>query len=330
MEGREIFADELTLFAERIRDRRLGPIIDRVRRPIRVAVGGRDGVGRSTVGGALAATGDWVLTGGAEADVQILVIAEALKPEDRAVLAAAGDRPVVLVLNKADLTGMGVGGPLAAAQRRAADYRALIGVPTVPTVALLARVDLDGELLTALQTLTTEPGDLTSVDAFVGSAHPVPHAVRARLLAALDRFGIAYAVLALGRGAAADALAASLLDVSGIARVAAEIDAAAAPVRYRRTGVAIAELRALAARSGDDRIAGFLAADGTAVAVMAAAVDVVEAAGAVVDRGDEPAAHLRRAVYWRHYSRGPVSAMHRSCGSDIARGSLRLYGAPGE
>jgi hypothetical protein len=61
---------------------------------------------------------------------------------------------------------------------------------------------------------------------------------------------------------------------------------------------------------------------------MTAAVDVVEAAGALVDRGDDLAAHLRRAVHWRRYSRGPVDALHRSCGADIARGSLRLLGRP--
>jgi hypothetical protein len=54
-------------------------------------------------------------------------------------------------------------------------------------------------------------------------------------------------------------------------------------------------------------------------------VGVVEA-GVAVDRGDDAAAHLRRAVRWRRYSRGPVDALHRSCGADIARGSLRLLG----
>jgi hypothetical protein len=60
--------------------------------------------------------------------------------------------------------------------------------------------------------------------------------------------------------------------------------------------------------------------------MMAAAVDVVEAAGLSVDRGDDPSSHLRRAAHWRRYSRGPVDALHRSCGADIARGSLRLLG----
>jgi hypothetical protein len=114
---------------------------------MRIAVMGHDGVGRGTV--------------------------------------TAADRPIVAVLNKADMTGLGDGGPSARAYRRPADYRALTGVPTVPMVALLATADLD----------------------------------------------------------------------------------------------------------------------------------------------DEPtSAHQRRAVHWRRYSRGPVSALHRNCGADIARGSPRLVG----
>jgi hypothetical protein len=36
-------------------------------------------------------------------------------------------------------------------------------------------------------------------------------------------------------------------------------------------------------------------------------------------------APLRVAVHWRRCS-GPVDALHRSCGADIGRGSLRLLG----
>jgi len=97
-------------------------------------------------------------------------------------------------------------------------------------------------------------------------------------------------------------------------------------VRYRRVRSALAELNSLAVQSGDERLPEFLSTDDTVLAVMAAAVDVVEAEGAAVDRGDDAAAHLRRAVHWQRYSRGPVDALHRSCGADIARGSLRLLG----
>jgi hypothetical protein len=312
-EGHQIFVDALTRFAEHSRNPRLTPIIRRIAVPLRVAVLGRDGVGRRTVGAALTRAEVTVTPDATAADVHVLVVAEALKPEDRAQLAAA-DRPIVTVLNKADLTGLGAGGPLARAHRRAADCRALTGVPTVPMVALLATADLDDELMSALRVLVTEPADLTSTDAFVQTGHSVRPELRRRLLDALDRFGIARAVLALGEGADAATVSAVLRQASQVDRVVEHIEAAGAPVRYRRVRSAITELRCLAVQSGDERLAELLSTDETVLAVMAAAVDVVEAAGVAVDRGDDASAHLRRA------------ALHRSCGADIARGSLRLLG----
>ena len=136
------------------------------------------------------------------------------------------DRPTLVVLNKADLTGFGADGPLTLAHRRAADYRALTGVPTVPMVALLATADLDGELISALRALVNQPADLTSTDAFVQGPHPLPRDVRRRLLDALDRFGIAHSVVAIGEGTDAAALPALLRGLSQIDRVIAHIEAA--------------------------------------------------------------------------------------------------------
>jgi hypothetical protein len=323
----------------------LTPIIRRIAAPLRVAVRGRDGVGRGTVAAALAAAGVTVTPDVGAADVQVVVIAEALKPEDRVMLRV--DPPTLMVLNKADLTGFVAGGPLALAHRRAADYRALTGVPTVPMVALLATADLDGELISALHTLVRQPADLTSTDAFVQSEHPLSQEVRRRLLGTLDRFGTAHAVVAIGDRARvgvpparraggerdrpradAAALPTLLRRLSQVDRVVAQLDATGAPVRYRRVRAAMAELQALATQSGDERLTEFLSTDETVLAVMSAAVDVVEADGVVVDRGDDAASHLRRAIHWRRYSRGPVDALHRSCGADICRGSLRLLGQP--
>jgi hypothetical protein len=324
-EGHQIFVDALTRFAEQRHNPRLTPIIRRLAAPLQVAVGGRDGVGRGTVAAALTAAGVTVTALPAAAVVRVLVIAEALKPEDRAALANV-DRPMLTVLNKADLTGFGAGGPLALAYRRAADYQALTGVPTVPMVALLAIADLDEELVAALRTMVTVPADLTSTDAFVLGEHAVPGPVRARLLDTLDRFGIAHGVMAIDGGADAAALRTLLRRLSQIDRVVAQLEAAGAPIRYRRVRSAITELRALAVQFGDDRLTEFLSTDETVIAVMAAAVDVVEAAGVAVERGNDAESHLRRAVHWRRYSRGPVDALHRSCGADISRGSLRLLG----
>jgi hypothetical protein len=193
-------------------------------------------------------------------------------------------------------------------------------------VGLLAIADLDDELIGALRTLVRAPADMTSTDGFVASDHPLPHDVRRRLLDSLDRFGIASAVLAIGDGADAVAVRALLRRLSLVDRVVTHLEAAGAPVRYRRVRAAVTELRALAVQSGNRQLTEFLAADDTAVALMAAAVDVVEAEGMHVDRGDDSTAHRRRAVYWRRYGQGPVSALHRSCSEDICRGSLRLLG----
>ena len=67
---------------------------------------------------ALADAGVAVTADEATADITVLVIAETLKPEDRLTVSRS-DTPTVVILNKADLTGFGIGGPLAAAQRHA-------------------------------------------------------------------------------------------------------------------------------------------------------------------------------------------------------------------
>ena len=104
--------------------------------------------------------------------------------------------------------------------------------------------------------------------------------MRRRLLDTLDRFGIAHAVLAIGDGARRrPTVRRAAARAQPVDRVVAHIEAAGAPVRYRRVRSAITELHALAAQSGDERLAEFLSTDETVLAVMAAAVDVVEAAG---------------------------------------------------
>jgi hypothetical protein len=319
-EGHQIFTNELMRFAERTGDSRIAPLVVQVDGPIRVAVRGRDGVGRGTVAAALAAVGVTVVADDATADVDVVVVAEALKPEDRAMVAAD---PALVVLNKADLAGFGAGGPIAVADRRAAEYRALTGVPTVPMVGLLAAATLDDELITALRLLTADPADLTSTDGFLSGRHSLPGSVRARLLDTLDLFGIAHSVLALRQGTDAAALPAVLRQLSQVDRVTSRLAVSGAEVRYQRMRSVLVQLRTLAACNGS-ALAGFLSGDDAVIAVMAAAVDVVQAAGLSVDDDDTPSAHLRRARHWRRYSRGPVNHLHRSCGADICRGSLRL------
>ena len=110
-EGHQIFTNELRRFAERTGDSRITPLIDVVDDPLRVAVRGRDGVGRGTVATALARAGVTVVDDVGTADVDVVVIAETLKPEDRAMLGSGPFRssrprcPKLVVLNKADLAG---------------------------------------------------------------------------------------------------------------------------------------------------------------------------------------------------------------------------------
>ncbi|OFB37747.1 hypothetical protein BA059_17825 [Mycolicibacterium sp. (ex Dasyatis americana)] len=306
----------------------MAAISARVSAPVRVDVRGRRGVGVSTVVSALAGAGLDAAEAAEVGDVTVLVIAEVLKPEDEAVLAdlTRAGRPTVVVLNKADLAGSGPGGPIATAHRTARRLQPRAAAPVVPMVALLAVAgELAPHLRDALRLLSDAPADLTSVDAFVTGAHPVPRAVRTELLERLDRFGIAHATLALSRGADIDALPASWRRISEVERVMVALDAATAPARYRRVQWALAELRAM----GGPAVARFLAADDTVIAVMAAAVDVVQAEGLTVDPGDDRNAHLCRARRWRQYRDGPVNALHRRCGDDIVRGSLRLLSAAG-
>lgn len=289
---------------------------------------GRCGVGRGAVTAALAGAGVTIVTDAANADVHVLVIAEVLKSEERAQLRAARKASVatMVVLNKADLRGADPPGPLASAGRRAAEIATTVDQPVVPMIAHLATVGLDDDDVEALRTLVVTPADMTSTDAFVQSEHPLPAELRSRLLERLDRYGLAHAVLAVADGATGAAVVRQLRVLSQVDRVLERLTAVAAPVRHRRVRAALGELRTLAAQSGDDRLDAFLTGDEVVIAVMAAAVDVMQASGLAVDRGDDADAHVRRAVLWRRYARGPLDVLHQRCATDIARGSLRLLG----
>src|SRR5437764_11569664 len=128
-QGHKIFADELARFAAGRADPRLTAIAERAGAPLRVVVCGRRGVGCRTVARALdRAGGEYGIsatTGSAASavDAVVYVTAEVVKPEDTEAIAAAG-RPVLAVLNKADLagslSGRGGDGPMAAARKRCA------------------------------------------------------------------------------------------------------------------------------------------------------------------------------------------------------------------
>jgi len=314
--------------------------------PVRVAVTGRAGAGRGMVRRALRGAGALLADPGEPSDVDVYVFVETLTSDDVALLAGV-DRPTVAVLNKADLTCFRGAGPVAVAAARCQELQRRTGVPTRPLAALLAVAasrDTAGQrsLIDALRTVGANPARLAP-------------GMRHRLLAELDLFGTAIAAAAVGRGADTPALAALLHQASGISAVLEEIDRAAAPIRYRRLIGALARLADAAVGPRGAGVAEFLAGDAVALARMAAAMNVVGAAATTVDPAGaaattvdpagaaattvdpagaaattvDPAGgcatHLRRAVHWRHYAQGPVSALHRRCGADISRGALRLW-----
>ncbi|VEG50137.1 hypothetical protein [Mycolicibacterium chitae] len=326
-QGQQIFTEALRRCAAQTDDPELAALADEladeVAAPLRLAVRGRRGVGRSATAAALRADGHSIEPE-ARADVRIYVLAEVCKPEDRRALADGAD---LVVLNKADLTGLARGGPMQRARRQAEALGAAIGVPVHAFVAptALAAADpavLDDDLLAALGLLVTEPAQLSSADDFVTAPHPLPGARRRRLLEALEPYGIAHAVVALRETPRATAaqLRGLLAAVSGLDGLRAAIETAGAAARYRRI---VAACEALAARAITDvTTAELLAGDDVVLARMAAAGDVV---GADVVGGLD-AGGVPSALHWRRYAAGPVSALHRDCGLDIARGALRLTG----
>jgi hypothetical protein len=270
-------------------------------------------VGRRTVGRALQRAGVEVTTQ-TGADLDVYVLADAVKPEDRAAIGASA-RPVLAVLNKADLvsttaSGRYPGGPTEAAAARCARLSAIAGIPVHPLVGLLAVAALDDTSWAGLRALAD------------GQA-----AGRRRLMETLDAFGVRQAVGAIRRGAARADVEALLRRLSGIDDVVTKISVLGARLRYERVLAAVAELETMAVT--DRRIGEFLVQDDTVVARMMDAMDAAESIGMKVDRADAANAHLRRATYWQRHRRGPAAVIERSCGADIVRGSLRLWSKAG-
>jgi len=290
--GHKIVAERLARFARDVDNPRVGAIARAAARPVTVAVRGRPGVGLRTVARALASAGVAVSRDG---DVVVHVVAEVVKPEDRAAI----DASTVVVQNKSDLSA---------------------SLPrVVPMVAHLALAHVDESMLSALHALASEPQEFGSVDDVARGPYRL-------LLETLDVSGITHALRALRDG---EDVRRALRHASGVDGVVAALVPRLAEAGYRRVRSAAAALEAVAAADQElrPRITDFLRQDDTVLAVMAAAVDVVEAAGMTVDPGDDRVAHLRRAAHWDRYRRECVDTVHQSCGGDIVRGSLRLWAA---
>lgn len=325
--GHQLFADDLTRLAADISDPRLSAIAAAITAPPLVSVSGRRGVGRRSVAAALTAAGVSVagLSGRSGAgEIAVHVVAEVVKPEDVAAVQVAAAmqtprrRPVLVVLNKADLSGRCDAAAVAAALRAPAE-------PMSALFALAALDDrpgagLDRQLWAALRALAAQPADLSSAERFVGCPHPLPQQVRERLCTSLDLSGIDRMLDPARRGGTAAQARALLRRLSGVDGVVARLTALSAGLHYQRMSEAVARLEAMAV--GEDsaaRIDAFLNCDSTVTARMIAAADAVQEQRVP----DEPA--LRRARRWQAYRSAPVGFAGRACAADITRGSLRAW-----
>lgn len=345
MSGYRVFTEELARVAAATADGRLVEIVDGLRAPLVIGVFGRAGAGCTTIARALRTAhppgAAWQIEVDVEpgtADLHVYVFAETLKPEDRDFLARS-PRPCIPVLSKADLAGFGGQGPLSAAAARCRAIERETGVQTYPVAGLLAVAAgderaVDAATIDALRILAADPADLGSVDGFRGRPHRLPVQIRETLLEHLDLFGIAVATVAVRGGADAGGVRRLLGRTSGISGLLAAIDLESAAAGYRRIQAVLPLLTGLSAGVGGGSVAELVATDDFVLARQAAASDVVSAAGLVVgDLADRPHsagpsspdALLRRAVFWRTYSEGPVSELHRACAADIARAALRLW-----
>ena len=339
MRGYRAFTEELARIAVSTGDRRLTELVGRLRAPLSVGVFGRPGVGCRTIARALRAANPsdsaWQVGVGSDsgtADLCVYVIAETVKPEDRAFLAES--RPgCVAVLNKADLSGFGGEGPLSIAASRSWDIERQTGIPTCWVAGLLAvaardeRV-VDAATIDALRVLAVSPADLGSVDALCDRPHRLAMQIRESLARQLDLFGIALATSAVRGGADAGGVRRLLGRNSGMSALLAALERESAGARYRRIQAAIPRLAEAAAGSAGVHVAELLAADEVVLAKRDAALDVLLSAGmqaAGLGELQSQEAHLREAIFWRTYSRGPVLELHRACAADVSRGALRLW-----
>ena len=149
------------------------------------------------------------------------------------------------------------------------------------------------------------PAALASADGFLTGEHRLAGRSAAALLDTLDLFGIAHAVVALRDGADPRAGAAVLRRVSGVDAVVGKVTRSAP--RCATSGAATPARTWRRWPSRDDDRREFLSRDDT---VVAADVGRDRRRRGCRDGGrsrcDDADAHLRRAVAWQRYWRGPV------------------------
>ena len=187
-QGHKAFVGELARFAARGADRRLTAIAERAAAPLRVAVLGRRGVGCSVVARALNHT---AIASGISARAGLSCLRHHRSGQAGGLRAidgiAAARRPVLAVLNKADVAGFAGDGPIVLARARCLQFaelfrlEGLARVPVEPMIGLLAVAahdGLDDASWAALRMLAApagfgDPAASLSTDLFAGSLRRV-------------------------------------------------------------------------------------------------------------------------------------------------------------
>ena len=231
----------------------------------------------------------------------------------------AAGRPVLVVLNKADLIattapGRHPDGPTAAARARCAQLSARAGFPVEPLVGVLAVAALDDTSWRGLLALA--------------GGQPVDDAVRGRLMDTLDAFGIRQATAAIRRGAGRGDVEALLRGVSGIDAVTDKLVVLGAQPRYQRMLAAVAQLETMAV--ADPRISDFLVErrhrggpdDGRISTQSRRSVSAWITA-------TRPQRTSVARCTGRADADKTVTGGGRACRADIVRGSLRLWSKVG-
>ena len=275
---------------------------------------------------------------GKDIDVIVYVTAEVIKPEDADAIAAAR-QPLLAVLNKADLAGSLSGrtgdGPIAAARTRCLELSERVGVPVEPMIGLLAVAALDGlddAAWAALQVLAAHPSGAESLD---GSIRRLPGG---------EKPG------ACRRAAALAGHPGPVRHRAGNRRGPPGQDAGAGP-----SLAAADQLRGRRRQQGVGRSAPKCATSGcstpsrnwrhwpSAATRLASGSAGSSPTTTPWSRGWPPRWTWPRRPGWTSggatirpdtcrgrrggsaTAAGPVSDLHRACGADIARGSLRLW-----
>ncbi|MGV9676137.1 Rab family GTPase [Nocardia sp. NPDC003482] len=325
----------------------LAAAVGKWRRPLRIQVTGRARSGKSTLLRALALisaeeTAPVDEPGEPEPDLDgdliVYVLAAALQPADRRVLAALPPDRVVVVLNKADAIGSRWADAVTAADR----YARELGLPVLPVVSALAahtRAGTPSE--DDLRTLRRhagrdDPAFTLSPELFTAADAGPDTADRQALLDRWGLYGVACALVALRHepGLGPQPLLRLLHAVSGIDAVHTRVHVQYEGIVARRGGELLDELARLAARAlpesdsrASDLIEDYLAGDEAlwlGVRAGLACPQVRHLASGPARPADADDA-LARAERWRAVIASDLPADARRAAVRVHNGYVRIW-----